>query len=79
MAQGSESESTPSGQVQIQDGELTPSRREWLMNFPLGWTDVPVWVTRSYQPSQNKSYAKLLRSINESARKQAEKEARHDA
>lgn len=49
------------------------------MNFPLGWTDVPVWVTRSSRQSENKSYAKLLRSINESARKQAEKEAQHDA
>jgi DNA (cytosine-5)-methyltransferase 1 len=33
-------------------GQLNPTWVEWLMGFPLGWTDLPNWVTRSSRKSQ---------------------------
>jgi DNA (cytosine-5)-methyltransferase 1 len=36
-------------------GQLNPTWVEWLMGFPLGWTDLPNWVTRSSRPSRKSS------------------------
>lgn len=36
-------------------GPLNPTWVEWLMGFPLGWTDLPHWATRSSRKSRNGS------------------------
>ena len=36
-------------------GTLNPTWVEWLMGFPIGWTDLKHWVTRSSRKSQKSS------------------------
>jgi hypothetical protein len=40
------------------NGTLNPTWVEWLMGFPLGWTDLKVWATRSSRNSRKSSAAR---------------------
>jgi hypothetical protein len=40
-----------------QTGQLNPAWVEWLMGYPIGWTDLKDWAT----PSSRKSHTKSLK------------------
>jgi len=45
----------------IHGGQLNPLWAEWLMGYPLGWTGLPDWATRSFRRSRNGSHGRSRR------------------
>jgi hypothetical protein len=61
----SSSAATYGGKRTIPDGlkGMTPEDLEWMMGFPIGWTDLPSWATPLFRESLKPYYEQLRRSM----------------
>jgi hypothetical protein len=50
--------------VSLENGALNPTWVEWLMGFPLGWTDSGPSATRSSRKSSRSSEKALIRGFD---------------